>query len=291
MFTLKTMKIKIDIVIKPVLFIVLNINFISAQTKILKPFEKNGTWGFSDENGSILIACEYERVNNFKNEIAIVSNNCVTIHPHGIDVATSYRKCKQGVINNQGKLIIPIEYDSICEFSNDGITKAYLAGKVGYINRKGEKIIPFIYNERPFFRTGNFNLISLNEKVGLLSKDGKIVIPVCYDEIKATNKYYYHSDIPTSAVIQIREGDKWGFYNTINKILVTPQIDVFLQPQYQIKETETDKFIMTLTGKEVWIWQKSTGKKIIAGNYEKIKLLKIDSLSEYYNQLKNNLLK
>lgn len=272
------------------LLIVTSLNFVLAQTSSLIPVQKNEKWGFADDKGNIVIACEYEQVNPFKNGLAIVCNNCITVHPYGKDVATSYRDCKQGVINTQGKLIIPIEYGNIGDFNEKGIAKAYRDGKgyhngkVGYLDKKGKEIMPFIYTEEMFFRVGDFSILSLGEKIGLLSKEGKIVIPVRYDEIKATNHYYYHRDIPAWAVIQIRLANKWGFYNTLNDMLVEPQFDNFLQPQFQIKETETNQFLMTLTGNEIWLWNKATGNKFFIGKYDEVRSLKIDNLLEYSNR-------
>ncbi|MEI7510396.1 MAG: WG repeat-containing protein, partial [Flavobacterium sp.] len=199
-----------------ILFLTLSINYISAQTKTLTPIQKNGKWGFADEGGVVIIACEYEKVAPFKNGFAVVYNNCVTFHPYGDDVATHYRECKQGVINSYGKLVVPIEYASIGDFNEKGIAKAYRAEtgahskKVGYIDESGNELMPFIYYESSFFRGGGFTKLLLDGKVGLLSKDGEILIPVHYDEIKATNKYVNYADIPSWAIIQIRLGNKWG---------------------------------------------------------------------------------
>ncbi len=283
----KTMKANKVLSINVMLLLLTSFNFVLAQTNTLTPVQKNGKWGFADHKGNIVIACKYQQVNFFKNGLAIVCDNCLTVHPHGEDVATSYSDCKQGVIDTKGNLIIPIEYRNIGDFNENGIVKAYRndgeSVKVGYLDKTGKVIMPFIYTENTFFRIGGFSLISLDKKVGLLSKEGKIVIPVCYDEIKATDSYYYHSDIPSWAVIQIRLGDKWGFYNTINHMLVEPQFDVFLHPQFQIKEDETEQFLMTKTGNEIWLWNKATGKKIFIGKYDDVRSLKIDNLLECFN--------
>ena len=256
------------------------------------PFEQNGKWGFSDEKGNIVIDCNYEKVEFFKNGLANVYDKCRTIHPHGEDVAFSFIDCKQGVINAQGKLLIPIEYTYISEFSKNGIAKAYLDGigynyygqynngKVGYIDKTGKIIMPFIYKEARFLRLG-YSILYLDNKVGLLNQDGKIVIPVLYDEIKATDKYYYYKDIPPWAVIQIRKGNKWGFYSPISDILVEPQFDAFYSaPGINIDETE--QFIFTQNGNEIWLWNKANGKKVLFCTRDKIHLVKYNNLNDYF---------
>jgi len=269
------------------LLMVISINFVSSQTKTVTPIQKNGKWGFADESGVVIIACEYEKVAPFKNGLAVVYNNCVTFHPYGNDVATHYRECKEGIINSQGKLVVPIEYASIGNFNEKGIAKAYRVDvgsrnkKVGYIEKTGKEIMPFIYNESSFFRGGGFSKLFLDGKVGLLSKEGEIVIPVHYDEIKATDKYVNYPDIPSWAIIQIRLGNKWGFYDPINKKLVEPQFDGFFRhPGYHIDETE--QFLFTNTGEDVWLWNKANGKKVYFGKYNALDSIKTDNLIQYF---------
>lgn len=278
------------------LICMLQIYFLSAQTISLIPIKINGNWGFSYADGNLAISCLYERVGNFEDGIAFVFNNCRTIHPHGEDVANpQFRDCKQGAINTQGKLIIPIEYDYIGRFNENGIAIAFrggvgfnyynryaYAGKLGYIDKTGKAITPF-YEEGMFLRPGDdFSILSLDGKVGLLNRiENKIVVPVHYDEIKATNKYYYYSDIPAWETIKIRLGKKWGFYNPLNNLLVEPQFDDFFrESKYQIDETE--QFLFTKTNDEIWLWNKSTGKKVLFGKYDDIHLLKTDNLIQYF---------
>ncbi|KFF10348.1 WG repeat-containing protein [Flavobacterium hydatis] len=105
------MKVNKVLTINLLLVIVTSLNCVLAQTSAPIPVQKNGKWGFADDRGNIVIACEYEQVGSFKNGLAIVYDNCTTVHPYGEDVNSSYHECKQGIINTQGKLIIPIKYN------------------------------------------------------------------------------------------------------------------------------------------------------------------------------------
>lgn len=98
------MKVNKVLTINLMLLIVASFNFVTAQKRTLIPIQKNGKWGFADHRGTVVIACEYEQVASFKNGLAIVSNNCITVNPYGEDVATSYRDCKQGVIKHKRKI-------------------------------------------------------------------------------------------------------------------------------------------------------------------------------------------
>jgi hypothetical protein len=279
-----------------VLIFLLYVYFIPAQGSAPIPIEKNGSWGFVDNNGNIVISCIYENVDSFKDGIAFVYNNCRTVHPNGEDVANpQFRDCKQGAVNIQGKLVIPIEYDFIGDFNENGIAIAFrdglgfhyydrytYGGKLGFIDKMGKAITPF-YKEGILLRPGNdFSILSLDGKVGLLNKrENRIIVPVFYDEIKSTNKYYDYRDIPAWETIKIRLGKKWGFYNPLNDMLVEPQFDDFFRsPKYQIDETE--QFVFTKTNDEIWLWNKITGKKVFFGKYNDLHLLKTDNLLQYF---------
>jgi hypothetical protein len=273
------------------LFILISTPVVLAQTATLIPVQKNGKSGFADANGTIAIDCVYDGVEPFNNGLAVVRDNCNIVHPYGDDVATSYRRCKQGVINALGALIIPIEYDAIGAFNEQGIAKAYRTepgsykSKVGFLDKTGKIMLPFIYNETQFLRIGDFTMLALdgNVKLGLLSKEGKVVIPVRYDEIRASTSNYNYRDIPTWAVIQIRLGNKWGFYNPQNDQLVEPQFDAFFfHPVHNIVESQ--QFLFTNTGEDVWLWNKTTGEKVYFSKYNQLHEVQTDQLLTYFQK-------
>ena len=275
------------------LILLISMNFVLAQTSTLKPVQKNEKWGFADDQGNIVIACEYEKVDSFKNGFAVVYNDCVIVKR--IIKKYVYRtECvyKLGVINTQGKIIIPIKYGIIEDFNEYGIAKVYCDSwrnrneNIGYFDKTGKEILPCSYLEGDLLRIGDFRMLEDNQKFGLINKEYKVVIPVCYDEIKPTDKYYYHEDIPAWAVIQIRLGDKWGFYNPINNMLVEPQFDmIYRHPGYNIDETE--QFLFTKTGNDIWVLEKATGKKVLFLKYDKINSLWTDKNTNHLDQFFN----
>lgn len=76
---------------------------------------------------------------------------------------------KVGFINKKGEVVIPLEYDNGCSFS-EGLADVCIesqSSKWGYINKDNEEVLPFKYDiAEPFY-----NNIA---RVGLYGKSMKI---------------------------------------------------------------------------------------------------------------------
>lgn len=95
---------------------------------------------------------------------------------------------KYGLIDINGKVVIPFIYDSLKKIS---YTEFYLAennGKQGIINSKGEIIVQFIYDEltniSTYTYTDKYLTASLREKTGVIDFLGNVLLPFEYDSIK-----------------------------------------------------------------------------------------------------------
>jgi len=88
---------------------------------------------------------------------------------------------KMGVVNIQGQIIIPIEYDVLM------LTKDYFLAvkndKYGFISPQNQVIIPFEYDYIDFFYEG-LALVKKNEKFGFINQKGELVIDIKYDEAR-----------------------------------------------------------------------------------------------------------
>lgn len=183
--------------------------------------KKDGKYGFIDENGNIIINCEYENLADYFLEDMIV--------------AKKDGKC--GCIDKNGNIVINFEYDRIGNFS-EGVVSAKKGNKIGFLDKEGNIIIDFKYeyiydeesnkddfefftdmpefkedvvavfkDEQGFFidKSGNkaidfeteFNITHLNRafnngilvgqkngKTGVFDKTGKIVVDFIYDDIQ-----------------------------------------------------------------------------------------------------------
>ncbi len=164
------------------------IDFKYQQTAYLKDYlleKANGKWAFIDPSGQYYSQFEYDSIIvNWQSELTRVKKNGYW-----------------GLIDfsQQGKEILPVEYDSIGRF-NDSYARStwqnfsqdrnpYVAlapvkkdGKYGYVNGKGKFVVPVLfesYTEACF----NSDLILLKHKgkYGYMNGEGQIVIPFEYD--------------------------------------------------------------------------------------------------------------
>lgn len=158
---------------------------------------EGGKWGFVDRfTGAELTPFIYDQVG---------------AHVR-FDVFNVMQQSKTGLMDNRGKLLTPIKYDRLSEFSPNGLAKvniggsiqddgdfgyAYSGGKWGFINLKGEEIIPVIYDAVSDFESYDevyshtivnmTDTINYVEKYGVYDEHGKLIIPVKYYKITASD--------------------------------------------------------------------------------------------------------
>lgn len=77
-------------------------------------------WGFTDKNGSIVIALKYNEVENFVNGLAKVRKGHFW-----------------GLVDSTGKEIVPIAFDWVGDFEGDR-AKVTSKGQKAYIDRTGK---------------------------------------------------------------------------------------------------------------------------------------------------------
>ena len=100
---------------------------------------RNGLWGFINENGDEIIPCKYLSASDFKEGLAAVSIGDLTITEN----FSFPKNQKYGVINKEGKVVIPFEFKEIGLFIN-GLARAStleIFNLWGWIDIKGNWII------------------------------------------------------------------------------------------------------------------------------------------------------
>jgi hypothetical protein len=95
-------------------------------------------------------------------------------------------KCMYGFVDMNGKIIIKPEYDNIGNFS-EGLVRVEKrnsggVSKIGFLNETGKMVIPLIYeSSSSAFSEGLCWVQNKNGKSGYVDKFGKLVIPFQYD--------------------------------------------------------------------------------------------------------------
>jgi hypothetical protein len=137
-------------------------------------------------------------------------------HSHGEELLFElYNGETVSVINREGHVILPpLEYNSIVCYSHGEELwfNVEKNGKWGVINRKGQVVHPFESRSILFGKKDSFDVDEENEKYGAIDRKGQEVLPFEYDEV-------YHS-LGEELLCLVRLDDFWYFfsYSTLIKI-------------------------------------------------------------------------
>lgn len=125
-----------------------------------------------------------------------------------------------GFIDPTGKIIIPLEFDTVDVFS-EGLVAVQKNEKVGFYDKNGKKITPLKYDVRvqqvevlPNFAEG-MATVWKNNRYGFIDKTGKEVIPLQYE---------YAENFSEGLAMAIKNG-KVGFIDKSGKVIVPFQYD------------------------------------------------------------------
>ncbi len=98
-----------------------------------------------------------------------------------------------GVVDENGKLIIPTIYKNLRYIESQRVAMASLNGKYGLVGENNTVVLPFKYDDLELVynigkasekKLKNYFIYSENEHQGLIDINGKIIIPAIYDQIK-----------------------------------------------------------------------------------------------------------
>lgn len=179
------------------------------MNKFLTPFQKDGKWGYKDEDGNVVIPPKLEAAGEFFLGIAkITINNQIKYldcygnffdfnKPEtpenndnnitdGADELVRFKKNERhGYKNIKGKAIVPPIYVAAWPFS-EGLALVKLDLKWGYINSQGKIVIDFIYDFADSFSQG-IARVMLDKKYGYINYYGEEFIPIYYDDLVKFN--------------------------------------------------------------------------------------------------------
>lgn len=191
---------------------------------------------FTDANGQMLFGQMYDRVGFFGDEALVAeadgktylmtsAGEIISIDPFecygyweycGGRNARVVKNGKWGIVDAQGSVLAPCEYDHIANFS-DGFAWVEKNNKCGYINMQGKLVVPCVYDvhewedgcEPDSFYKGHA-IVSIYDRWGLVNKKGQLVVPCMYDSIGS------YSD----NAVEVKKNGKWGIINMKGEQLV-----------------------------------------------------------------------
>ena len=164
---------------------------------------------------------------------------------------------KYGLINFEGKEVLPCDYDEITALK--GVTNNLLVkkdGKVGLVNEKGQTIVNTEYKDIKTLKEGYKNeyiIVNDNNQYGIISTTGTVIIEPKYEDVKYLNN---------SEMFAIKDAGVWKLINKDNQILIDGGYD-------NIIEAKGENVVVEKGGKYGVVTTKNEEK--IPVEYEQIK--------------------
>ena len=209
----------------------------------IKVYQKNDLWSFEYNNGETIPYQQYDQVLGGDDDVKLMKKGkwgvvgrtnvipCEYDERFGFADSMIVKKGgKWGVIDKENRVIIPFEYDEICE---NGWAKK--GGKWGIIDKKSKVIIPFEYEDINYLtrrRTGR-GIAKKGGKWGEIDiENNNVIIPFEYEELSPYvdvdwtphESPYYKKYVATGALFAKKNG-KWGSIDKENKVIIPFEYD------------------------------------------------------------------
>jgi hypothetical protein len=117
---------------------------------------------------------------------------------------------KAGVINSNGEILIPCEFDQVYDLTDDNYVKVLKNRKTGLYHIEQGIIISAEYDQIWTFE-GEMVKVLKDRKYGYINKDGLFVIPVEYNNIWSPDE---------NGLIKVLKDGKTGFYDTNGNVIL-----------------------------------------------------------------------
>ena len=204
------------------------VGYIDKQGNVLIPFEydlciyndgyilacKNKKWGMIDINENIMMPFTFDWMCFFGNGMELLktetlSNGTLSFTPESNIVVL--KDSQYGIIDRQGNIVVPIEYDEITYISNNlaGIKKG---DKWGVVNMERNIVLPIEYDEITYI-SNNLAGIKKGDKWGVVNMEGSFVIPIEYDSIQKTKAGKY---------LKVENNGEIFYYDNFGNIIYQP---------------------------------------------------------------------
>lgn len=144
---------------------------------LLMSVKKDGKWGYVNTDGREVVPTQYDYVQH-------------TMDADAKPVVVK-QGFKYGYIDKDGNAVTSLKYQYAYEyFLDENVAKVNLNGKYGLINKQGKEILPIEYDEIGYFNNGRGYVLK-DKKVGIVNENGEILVPLNYDALysKTEKKY------------------------------------------------------------------------------------------------------
>ncbi|MGB4810876.1 MAG: WG repeat-containing protein [Methylophilaceae bacterium] len=193
----------------------------------LKPTANQaGLWGVKDSAGKEIVPFKYSYAERMGDEFFQVG-----LPSKGNQSSPN----RYGIINKQGQMILPVQYDGIDYLADKKrfkvvVTDASGQDKFGVLDTQGKIVVPVIYDYME--RISNMgdeptSTIKLKDKVGYINMvTGEVLIKPIYDRLDVTS---LNTDVSGVGLATAAKQGKWGVLATNGQVVVPFEYDTIAE--------------------------------------------------------------
>ena len=166
-----------------------------ANVPLVTYKDENGKFGYKDNDGNIVIPCDWADARLFDEELAAVQD---------VDG-------KWGYIDKIGDLVIPCKWEYTLGFSEGLAFVEDSSEKYGYIDKTGRVVIPCKWEDASDFYEGLAKVQNSSEKYGFIDKTGQLVISCKWEDASNFNE----------GLVSVQDSsEKWGFVDKTGRVVI-----------------------------------------------------------------------
>lgn len=125
--------------------------------------------------GKLIISSQNAKFKAINGIPVLKSNNKPFLHRCGDDCYVVCRNGKWGAVDGDLNVVIPFKYDYICSFNEHGFCEVWVSGKCGLVDKQGKEIVPVLYDDINDFQNGFATMKDSHRRWGVIDCHGDIV--------------------------------------------------------------------------------------------------------------------
>jgi WG containing repeat len=196
-------------------------------------FRTNGKYGLVNKMGGKILEAQFDNIMPMTKE---------TTDSLG-QVWRVYDKDKQGLYQNDGKILVKVAFDSIENFTN-GVARVVKDKKWGYVARSGKAITPPQYKVATRYVDG-VAVVKNGRKWELLNAKGKAIKELDIDKIAGEETGFVDGLLP------VEQRRKWGYINTRGNLAVPyeyREVSPFSEGKATVKLDDGRRGVIDMSG-------------------------------------------
>ena len=158
----------------------------------IKFFQKDGKWGYIDDQGNIVIEAIYDQA------FPTFVNGRATVRQNGL----------WGMIDANQDIIVPFQYDRLGNLIEDRVL-FQKNDKYGFFDSNGNSVIPAHFDGARDFYNG-IAPVSVDKKWGFVNKAGEIIVQPRFEDVQSFME----------GMAAVKQDNHWGFIDTRDKLII-----------------------------------------------------------------------